>query len=85
LAGSVKDLPENTFCFIDQTGRSGCEIKLIATADVGRVSVSAEIGRHGGRPYVGGKPKFLFLIKLAALQTSGTALMKLHEKGKDEK
>ena len=29
-------------------------------ANVGRATVPADIGRHGGRPYVSARPKFLF-------------------------
>jgi hypothetical protein len=32
------------------------------TANVGRATVPADIGRHGGRPYVSARPKFLFRL-----------------------
>jgi hypothetical protein len=48
------------------------------TANVGRATVPADIGRHGGRPYVSARPKFL-LRSDWTLAARGGAHMKLHE------
>jgi hypothetical protein len=44
---------------------------------VGRATVPAETGRHGGRPYDSTRPKFLFRFDWT-LAASGAAYMKLH-------
>jgi hypothetical protein len=60
--------------------RGGAHMKLQMFGTVGRATVPAETGRHGGRPYDSARPKFLFRFdwKLAA---SGAARMKLHVAG----
>jgi hypothetical protein len=45
---------------------------------VGRATVPAETGRHGGRPYDSTRAKFLFRFDWT-LAASGDACMKLHE------
>jgi hypothetical protein len=46
---------------------------FIPTAEVGRASVPADMGRHGGRPYDSARPESLFRIKLATLAARGAA------------
>jgi hypothetical protein len=46
-------------------------------ASVGRATVPADTGRHGGRPYDRTRSKF-FSIKLTAFEASGGARMILH-------
>jgi hypothetical protein len=45
---------------------------------VGRATVPAETGRHGGRPYDSTRPKFLFRFDWT-LAASGGTRMKLRE------
>jgi hypothetical protein len=53
-------------------------MKLQMFGTVGRATVPAETGRHGGRPYDSTRPKFLFRFDWT-LAASGDAHMKLHE------
>ncbi len=46
--------------------------------EVGRATVPADTGRHGGRPYVSTRLKFLFRFDWTLAARSG-AHMKLHE------
>jgi len=52
-------------------------MKLQMFRTVGRATVPAETGRHGGRPYDTTRPKFLFRFDWT-LVASGDARMKLH-------
>jgi hypothetical protein len=53
-------------------------MKLQMLGTVGRATVPAETGRHGGRPYDSTRPKFLFRFDWT-LAASGGARMKLHK------
>ena len=46
------------------------------TANVGRATVPADIGRHGGRPYVSARPKFLLRLDWLLFRTAA-ALIRL--------
>jgi hypothetical protein len=52
-------------------------MKLQMFGTVGRATVPAEAGRHGGRPYDSTKPKFLFRLDWTPA-ASGDARMKLY-------
>jgi hypothetical protein len=58
--------------------RGGAHMKLQMFGTVGRATVPAETGRHGGRPYDSTKAKFLFRFDWT-LAASGDAYMKLHK------
>jgi hypothetical protein len=58
------------------TARGGAHMKLQMFGTVGRATVPAENGRHGGRPYDSTRPKFLFRFDWT-LAASGGARMKL--------
>ncbi len=52
-------------------------MKLRQIVTVGRATVPAGIGRHGGRPYAK-MAQFLFLIRLAVFLARGRTRVKLH-------
>ena len=60
-------------------------MKLQMFGTVGRATVPADIGRHGGRPYDSTRPKFLFRFDWT-LAARGGAHMKLHKiRGRSKK